>query len=596
MDDALRFRLLVESVPDHGIFLLDPAGRVASWNAGAQRIAGWSAEEIVGQHFSVLSPPEEDAAGELELAAEQGRLEREGSLVRKDGTRFRATVVITPMFDERHRSQGFGVVAREVPGARPAGEPPREERFRRLVQSVQDYGIFMLDPEGRISSWNAGAERIKGWSAEEIIGQHFSVFYPPEDVAAGKPVRELEIAVEQGRLEDEGWRVRKDGRRFWANVVITALFDEQHRLRGFGKVTRDTTERRMAEEALRASEERFRLLVQSVQDYGIFMLDPEGRISSWNAGAERIKGWSAEEIIGQHFSVFYPPEDVAAGKPARELEIAVEQGRLEDEGWRVRKDGTRFWANVVITALFDDRHRLHGFGKVTRDMTERRNAEQALRERRRLVGHLVDAQEVERRRIAWDVHDESIQSMVAVGMRLQLLASRLPEPHASALAGLDESVSAAIARLRGLVSRLRPPELDRHGLVEAVSGYADEVAGRWGLAHSVRADLTAEPSPEVAITVYRICQEALSNVHKHARATRVDLTLSTVDNGTLVRIADDGIGTPGEDAGAGHFGLVEMHERAEAAHGWLSVTSTPGRGTVVEFWLPTLPDVTELEP
>jgi len=287
---------------------------------------------------------------------------------------------------------------------------------------------------------------------------------------------------------------------------------------------------------------------------------------------------------------------VAAGKPARELEVAAEQGRLEDEGWRVRKDGTRFWANVVITALFDERHRSQGFGKVTRDMTERRNAEQALHERRRLVGHLVDAQEVERRRIAWDVHDESIQSMVAVGMRLQLLASRLPEPHASAVAGLDDSVRAAIGRLRGLVSRLRPPELDRHGLVEAVSGYVDDVAGRWGLAYTVTDELTDEPSPEAAITVYRICQEALSNVHKHARATRVDLRMSTVDNGTLVRIADDGVGTAAGEAGAGHFGLVEMHERAEAAHGWLSVRSTPGHGTVVEFWLPKLPDVTGPEP
>jgi PAS domain S-box-containing protein len=422
------------------------------------------------------------------------------------------------------------------------------------------------------------------------------VFYPAEDIAAGKPARELEVAVAEGRLEDEGWRVRKDGTRFWADVVITALYDEQGRLHGFGKVTRDVTERRTAELALRESEERFRLLVQSVQDYGIFMLDTGGHISSWNAGAQRIKGYAAEEIIGQHFSVFYPAEDVAAGKPARELELAVAEGRLEDEGWRVRKDGTRFWANVVITALYDNQGRLHGFGKVTRDMTERRNAEQALRERRRLVGHLVEAQEVERRRIAWDVHDESIQSMVAVGMRLQLLASRLPEPHASAVTTLDESVAAAIARLRGLVSRLRPPELDRHGLVEAVSAYTDDVARRWGLTHEVRDELTAEPSPEAAITVYRICQEALSNVHKHARATRVDVTLSTVDTGTLVRIGDDGVGTAGEDAGAGHFGLVEMHERAEAAHGWLSVDSTPGEGTVVEFWLPLLPDATELEP
>jgi PAS domain S-box-containing protein len=473
---------------------------------------------------------------------------------------------------------------------------PGEDRFRLLVRSVQDYGIFMLDPEGRVMSWNAGAERIKGYAAGEIIGRHFSVFYPPEDVVAGKPGWELAVAVEQGRLEDEGWRLRKDGTRFWANVVITALFDEQRRLQGFGKVTRDMTERRAAETALRESEERFRLLVQSVQDYGIFMLDPQGRISSWNAGAERIKGYTAGEIIGRHFSAFYPPEDVAAGKPRRELEIAAEQGRLEDEGWRLRKDGTRFWANVVITALFDEQRRLRGFGKVTRDMTERRNAEQALRQRRRLVGHLVEAQEVERRRIAWDVHDESIQSMVAVGMRLQLLAARLPEPHAHAVTGLDEAVQAAIGRLRDLVSRLRPPELDRHGLVEAVTAYAEDVANRWGLAHSVRDELTSEPSPEAAITAYRICQEALSNVHRHAQADRADLVLSTVDNGLLVRIADDGIGTAGGDAGSGHFGLTEMRERAEAANGWLTVTSTPGAGTTVEFWLPALPDVPGLEP
>ncbi|MDQ7802897.1 PAS domain-containing sensor histidine kinase [Amycolatopsis sp. A133] len=471
-----------------------------------------------------------------------------------------------------------------------------DDRFRLLVQGMLDYGIFMLDTGGRVSTWNAGAERISGYAADDIVGQHFSVFYPDDDVAAGKPGRTLEIAVEQGRLDDEGWRVHADGTRFWADVVITALYDEQGRLRGFGNVTRDMTERRAAELALRESEERFRLLVQSVQDYGIFMLDTEGHISSWNTGAERIKGYAAGEIIGQHFSVFYPAEDVAAGKPAWELEVAVEQGRLEDEGWRVRKDGSRFWANVVITALFDGEGRLQGFGKVTRDMTERRNAEQALRERRRLVGHLVEAQEVERRRIAWDVHDESIQSMVAVGMRLQLLASRLPEPHAGAVSGLDESVAAAIARLRGLVSRLRPPELDRHGLVEAVSAYVDDVAGRWGLQHTVGDELTAEPSPEAAITVYRICQEALSNVHKHARATRVAVTLATVDNGTLVRITDDGVGTAGGDAGSGHFGLVEMRERAEAAHGWLSVRSTPGEGTVVEFWLPMLPDVPGLEP
>jgi len=467
-----------------------------------------------------------------------------------------------------------------------------EDRFRLLVQGVLDYGIFMLDPSGHIASWNAGAERIKGYTPGEIIGRHFSVFYPPEDIAAGKPGRELEIAVAEGRLEDEGWRIRKDGSRFWANVVITALVDEQGVLQGFGKVTRDVTERRAAQEELRRSEEHFRLLVHGVLDYGIFMLDPAGHISSWNAGAERIKGYSADEIIGQHFSVFYPPDDVTAGKPAWELETAVAAGRLEDEGWRIRKDGTRFWANVVITPLFDEHGKLRGFGKVTRDMTERRGAERALRERRRLVGHLVDAQEVERRRIAWDVHDESIQSMVAVGMRLQLLAGRVPEEHHDAVTALDDAVGTAVARLRSLVSRLRPPELDQQGLVEAVAGYLEEVSAQWGLTAQLHHELTVEPSPEAAITLYRICQEALSNIHKHARATRVDVRLSTVDKGMLLRVTDDGVGTTAgaTDPGHGHFGLIEMRERAEAAHGWWSLSSTAGAGTTIECWLPTLPD------
>ena len=217
-----------------------------------------------------------------------------------------------------------------------------------LIQSVTDYAIYMLDPAGIVSSWNAGAERLKGYTLEEIVGQHFSRFYPPEDVAEGVPGRVLETALTQGRFEAEGWRVRKDGTRFWANVVVVPIRDAAGRHIGFAKITRDLSERREADEALRRSEERFRLLVQGVTDYAIYMLDPEGRVSSWNAGAERFKGYQADEIIGEHFSRFYPPEDQAAGKPQRALATAAEDGRFEAEGWRVRKDGSLFWAHVLI--------------------------------------------------------------------------------------------------------------------------------------------------------------------------------------------------------------------------------------------------------
>jgi PAS domain S-box-containing protein len=254
-----------------------------------------------------------------------------------------------------------------------------EDRFRLLVQSVRDYAIFLLDPKGRIASWNEGAQLIKGYRPDEIIGRHFSVFYPSEAVETGFPQYELEVAAATGRFEDEGWRIRKDGSRFWANVVITALRDETGDLVGFAKVTRDLTERRRAENQLRESEERFRLLVQSVMDYAIFMLDPEGRIASWNEGAERIKGYTADEIIGKHFSIFYLPDAVATAFPQYELEVAKQTGRFEHEGWRVRKDGSQFWANVVITAIRDEAGKLVGFAKVTRDLTARRAAEEQAR-------------------------------------------------------------------------------------------------------------------------------------------------------------------------------------------------------------------------
>ncbi|MGH8073581.1 MAG: PAS domain S-box protein, partial [Lysobacter sp.] len=250
--------------------------------------------------------------------------------------------------------------------------PVVDADFRLLVESVSDYAIFLLDPHGRIRSWNAGAQKLKGYSPEEIIGRSFEVFYPQEMIDIGFPARGLSEAVRLGRLEDEGWRIRKDGSRFWASVVITALFDEDGRHRGFAKVTRDLTERRGNEERLRRSEERFRVLVEGVRDYAIFMLDPDGRIASWNLGAQINKGYTAEEIVGEHFSVFYPQEKIDEDWPAHELECALRDGRFEDEGWRIRKDGSRFWASVVITALYDEHGRHYGFAKVTRDLTERR--------------------------------------------------------------------------------------------------------------------------------------------------------------------------------------------------------------------------------
>lgn len=247
--------------------------------------------------------------------------------------------------------------------------------FELMAKRTLDYAMFLLDKEGHVISWNAGARHIKGYEESEIVGKHFSVFYTHEDISRQWPVYELRTALTEGRFEDEGWRVKKDGSRFWANVVITALRDDRGQFLAYSKITRDLSERKRQEEALRESEERFRLLVEGVADYAIYLLSPEGIVTSWNLGARRIKGYEASEIIGQHFSRFYDAESIEAGKPWTELAMAREHGRAEDEGWRIRKDGSRFWARVVVTALRNADGRLRGFAKVTQDLTQRRHAE-----------------------------------------------------------------------------------------------------------------------------------------------------------------------------------------------------------------------------
>jgi PAS domain S-box-containing protein len=258
----------------------------------------------------------------------------------------------------------------------------KADPFKLLVQSIVDYAIYMLDPNGFVTSWNAGAERIKGFQTEEIVGKHFSTFYTEEDREAGMPQKVLATARKEGKFEGEGWRVRKDGTRFWASVVVDRINDDKGKLLGFAKITRDMTEARQAQQALLQAERGFRLLVQGVTDYAIFMLDPTGKVANWNAGAQRIKGYTPEEIVGEHFSRFYTAEERDAGVPHRALETARSVGRYEAEGWRMRKDGTRFWASVVIDAIRDDDGNLVGFAKITRDMTEKREAQIRLDESR----------------------------------------------------------------------------------------------------------------------------------------------------------------------------------------------------------------------
>jgi PAS domain S-box-containing protein len=384
---SAELRAVTDSIQDYAIVLLDPQGVVLTWNTGARQIEGYTAEEIVGQGFDRLYTAEDRAAGRpqalLTEALRTGRAEDEGWRARKDGSRFWADEVISAHRGAKGAVEGYVRVTRDLTRRRQNEGRWSEERALLTVAAVTDYAIFMLDPQGTITSWNLGAERAKGYRADEAIGRDFSMFYTPEDQAAGKPLHLLRRARDEGRAEDEGWRVRKDGSRFWADVVISRVNDGNGKLVGFTKVTRDLTDRRRAEEQLRQAEERLRLMIESVQDYAIFMLDREGRVATWNRGAQNIKGYTAQEIVGQHFSRFYPPEEISAGKPERELEVASSKGRFEEEGWRIRKDGSRFWANVVLSATRNRDGVLIGFTKITRDLSERKRAAEEMAERAR---------------------------------------------------------------------------------------------------------------------------------------------------------------------------------------------------------------------
>jgi PAS domain S-box-containing protein len=386
VSSAEEYRLFVDSVTDYAMILLDPSGRIRTWNRGAERLAGYSAAEIVGDHVSKFYTPEDVAAGKpeqhLTIAAQVCRVETEGWRIRKDGAPFWANVVLTAMRDGHGRLVGYGEVTRDLTQRRANEDELRraEQRFHLLVDAVQDYSIFMLDVTGHVTTWNPGAQKTKGYTPSEIIGRHFSAFYTAQDRASGRPARILDEVRRVGRYEEEGWRVRKDGTRFWAWVVISILRDEKGESIGFAKITRDLTERRAADEKLRESEERFRLLVASVADYAIYMLSPTGEVQTWNLGAQRMKGYTAEDIVGKNFELFFREEDRLAQKPQRELEIARAEGRFQDEGYRIRKDGTPFYANVVLTAIRDARGELLGFAKVTRDLTARRQAEETERQ------------------------------------------------------------------------------------------------------------------------------------------------------------------------------------------------------------------------
>jgi PAS domain S-box-containing protein len=492
-----------------------------------------------------------------------------------------------------------------------------DSRFRLLIDAVTDYAIYMLDRTGTIVSWNPGAQRFKGYTEDEILGEHFSRFYTEEDKATGLPRRALKTAADDGRFEAEGWRVRKDGTRFWAHVVIDPIRTAEGELIGYAKITRDLTERRKTEQALRESEERFRLLVESVADYAIYMLDPNGIISSWNLGAQRFKGYDAAEIVGQHFSRFYTEEDKATDLPRRALATAEREGKFEAEGWRVRKDGARFWAHVVIDSIRDDQGNLLGFAKITRDLTERREAQRALEQAREAF---FQAQKIEAiGQLTGGVAHDFNNLLMAILGSLELVRKKVSDdPRVTRLldnafqaaqrgASLTQRMLAFARRQELKLTPVKVPELVRGmaDLLERSLGPTVTIDTRFPL--SISPVLADENQLELAILNLTMnARDAMpngGNIIIAAQEETVDekdpaglsagryVIVAVRDNGegmdetTQSRATEPFFTTKGVGKGTG-LGLSMVEGLAAQSGGKLTIESEKGSGTTIRLWIP----------
>jgi len=613
-------KTLLNAVSDHAIYMLSPEGKVASWNQGAAELTGYSESEILGLDFSHLFLAEDKALAQklLDEARNRGRAEREAPQLRKDGTRFWASMVLHPAQAPDGSLIGFAQVTRDIADrvAAQRALSDSEGRFRLLVENVVDYAIYMLDPNGIVINWNAGAERMKGYRAEEVIGEHFSRFYTKEDRRTGLPTKILETAAQEGHYQDEGWRIRKDGSRFWASVEVDAIRDAGGRLIGFGKVTRDVSERRVAQEALRSSERQFRLLVDGIRDYAIYMLDPSGVISSWNAGAQRIKGYSANEIIGHHFSRFYTEADRAAGAPVRTLVIAASEGRFEAEGWRVRKDGSPFWASVVVDRIQDENGKLLGFAKITRDITERRDAQLALQEAQ---AERVQAQKMEAlgHLTGGVAHDFNNLLMIIGGQNqvLRRLTGDVPRSQ-RAVEAIEMAITRGAALTRQLLSfsrrqTLRPRSIDLSmqiasfkamltGTMGGMTVSGDVPAGVWPvladpnelelalLNLAINARDAMPGGGAIAISAENV---TLTGTELPARLAGDFVAVTVADTGTgiapdvLPKIFDPFFTTKQVNKGTG-LGLSQVHGFVHQSGGSLAIDTRLGEGTRISLYLP----------
>ncbi len=715
-------RALFDSTLDAVLVATDDREYVDA-NPAACELLGVPREELLGSRLEDFVPEGQEEAARAAWGEflERGWLEGEIALRRADGTvrvaEFRARAGFLP---GQHLS-----VLRDVTERKRAEEALKEseERHRLIVEGARDYAIITADPEGRIASWSPGAEAVYGWTAEEALGRTTEMTFTPEDREAGEPGKELAIARREGVAPDVRWHLRKDGSRVFIEGTTRALRrgDGEEELSGYLKIGQDVTERKRTEEALRASEERYRTLVENVGDHAIFLLDARGFVIEWTEGARRVKGYAEEEVLGHHVSMFYAPEEAAAGDPERELSEAAREGRAEREGWRVKKGGERIWVEEIATAVRDEGGNLVGFTKISRDLTERRRAEEALREgeerlalaadaaglgrweffpetgellgddafdqhhgaspgsglgfgrhlaavhpddreevRHRvesalserdgyeaeyrvvrpdgkvrwilsrgrfvggrsgapdcLVGVTLDvtasrelekekerarareltarAETAERERISRELHDRVAHSMGVAHQALELhaaLAGAAPERAEEKLELARETTRRALDQTRSLAAelkRMQEGELEE-GMQAAFEALVEtSVPDGVEVEVSVSGDETSIPKP-VGVQVYLAMREAVRNAVKHSGCSRIRMGLEVGEEEVVGVVEDDGNGFDPEEVGKARpswgVGLRSMRERAEMLGGGLRLAPNPGGGTKVEVRAP----------
>ncbi len=491
------------------------------------------------------------------------------------------------------------------------------EWYELFVNGVQDYAFILFDNDNRVTHWNAGAERILGWTEREIVGQSGAIFFTPEDQRSGEVEREVDTARREGCAEDERWHIRKDGSRFWASGVMTRLLDDHGNVAGFAKVFRDLTARREAAEALRQSEESLRLFQQNVTDHALFEVDVNGCVVTWNAGAQNLFDFTAAEIVGRPVSILSAPDEHAAGVTKSEFGRALADGPVEDERWFVRKGGSRFWGHCVTHPIRDGEGQIRGFANVLRDETSRRIEAERSRsaashthdvllgqvranvialdrsklELRALAARLISAQEDERRRLARDLHDDLGQELAVLQIQLEVAlqnAEGISDQFLSALEAAVRRCQALSDRVRDLSHALHPSILADLGLADALQNLVESFRQTQSTVVQLSVDAPLRDLPlAITMAVYRVTQEALRNASKHAAGAAVNVVLSRSHDALYLEISDDGPGfDPAQARARQGLGLISMQERMHQVGGTLKVRSMPGSGTTIVASIP----------